>query len=65
MYLEKRLPMGDDVGKDDIENSMSSISSYINQNVESLNEKSDIMFQSLDIASSQVEEVIIKLTDVA
>ena len=65
MYLEKRLPMGDDVGKDDIENCMSSISSYINQNVESLNEKSDIMFQSLDIASSQVEEVIIKLTDVA
>ena len=53
MYLEKRLPMGDDVVKDDIEN------------VESLNEKSDIMFQSLDIASSQVEEVIIKLTDVA
>ena len=65
MYLEKRLPMGDDVGKDDIENCMSSISSYINQNVESLNEKSDIMFQSLDIASSQVEEVIVKLTDVA
>jgi hypothetical protein len=25
MYLEKRLPMGDDVGKEDIENCMSTI----------------------------------------
>jgi hypothetical protein len=45
MYLEKRLPMGDDVGKEDIENCMSSISRYINDNVDGLNKTSDIMFQ--------------------
>ena len=57
--------MGDDVTKDDIENCMHSIQSYINKNVDSLNATSDVMFQSLDVASTQVEEVIIKLTDVA
>ena len=65
MYLEKRLPMGDDVGKEDIENCMSTISDYINTSVVQMNATSDIMFQQLDIAQTQVEEVIIKLTDVA
>ena len=65
MYLEKRLPMGDDVGKEDIENCMSTIQVYINDSVDSLNSTSDIMFQSLDVAQTQVEEVVLKLTNVA
>lgn len=65
MYLKKKLPLKDDVQKEDIDNCLSTVAEYINSNVSVVNCISATMFQSLDTSSLKIEEAIIQLTDVA
>ena len=65
MYLKKKLPLKDDVQKEDIDNCLSTVAEYINSNVSVVNGISATMFQSLDTSSLKIEEAIIQLTDVA